>query len=88
VTKLIRNYQNLYGLNTLQGIISRFAPKSDNNDTDNYVQFVAGRLNVSASTPLNLFDDEFMTRLVHSMSIMEVGRYYSLEDAAQGVALA
>ncbi|WP_429761600.1 structural protein [Vibrio wakamikoensis] len=87
-TKLIRNYQNLYGLNTLQGIISRFAPKSDNNDTDNYVQFVAGRLNVGASTPLNLFDDEFMTRLVHSMSIMEVGRYYSLEDAAQGVALA
>jgi hypothetical protein len=33
------------GLNTLQGVISRFAPKSDNNDTDNYVQFVAGRLN-------------------------------------------
>ncbi|RIW08609.1 structural protein, partial [Vibrio harveyi] len=30
----------------------------------------------------------FMARLVHTMSIMEVGRYYSLSDAAEGVALA
>ncbi|MGB9544518.1 structural protein [Vibrio harveyi] len=86
--KLIRNYQNLYGLNTLSGIIHRWAPVSDNNDTDNYIQFVAGKLNVNRNAPLNLYDDAFMARLVHTMSIMEVGRYYSLSDAAKGVALA
>ncbi|EGQ8484468.1 structural protein [Vibrio parahaemolyticus] len=86
--KLIRNYQNLYGLNTLSGIIHRWAPASDNNDTDNYIQFVAGKLGVNRNAPLNLYDDAFMARLVHTMSIMEVGRYYSLSDAAEGVALA
>ncbi|ELB2058934.1 structural protein [Vibrio parahaemolyticus] len=86
--KLIRNYQNLYGLNTLAGIIHRWAPASDNNDTDNYIQFVANKVGVNRNVPLNLYDDAFMSRLVHAMSIMEVGRYYSLSDAAQGVALA
>ncbi|WDZ72845.1 structural protein [Vibrio harveyi] len=86
--KLIRNYQNLYGLNTLSGIIHRWAPVSDNNDTDNYIQFVVSKLNVNRNAPLNLYDDAFMARLVHTMSIMEVGRYYSLSDAAKGVALA
>lgn len=86
--KLIRNYQNLYGLNTLAGIIHRWAPASDNNDTDNYIQFVANKVGVNRNVPLNLYDGAFMSRLVHAMSIMEVGRYYSLSDAAQGVALA
>lgn len=86
--KLIRNYQNLYGLNTLSGIIHRWAPASDNNDTDNYIQFVSSKLGVNRNAPLNLYDDAFMARLVHTMSIMEVGRYYSLSDAAEGVALA
>lgn len=87
-TKLIRNYQNLYGLNTLSGIIRRWAPESDNNDTDNYVQFVSGQVGVNKNAPLNLYDDALMTRLVHAMSIMEVGRYYSMSDAAKGVQLA
>ncbi|MCG9628568.1 structural protein [Vibrio mediterranei] len=86
--KLIRNYQNLYGLNTLSGIIHRWAPQSDNNDTENYIQFVADNVGVNPNTTLNLYDDAFMARLIHAMSIMEVGRYYSLNDAAQGVALA
>ncbi|CAH6875267.1 Phage structural protein [Vibrio chagasii] len=86
-TKLIRNYQNLYGLNTLSGIIHRWAPESDNNDTENYIQFVADKVGVHPSDALNLYDDQFMTRLVHAMSIMEVGRYYSVSDAAEGVAL-
>ncbi|MCL9777051.1 structural protein [Vibrio methylphosphonaticus] len=84
--KLIRNYQSLYGLNTIDEIIARWAP-SHENDTRNYSQFVAGQLNLSPSTALNLSDSNLLARLVHAMSIMEVGRYYSLSDAQQGVAL-
>ncbi|WP_252037995.1 structural protein [Vibrio sp. SCSIO 43133] len=86
-TRLIRNYQNLYGLNTLSGIIRRWAP-SHENDTANYTQFVASNIGVAPNDTLNLYDDALMTRLVHAMSIMEVGRYYSMQDAAEGVAIA
>lgn len=84
--KLIRNYQSLYGLNTINEIIGRWAP-SHENDTRNYSQFVAGQLNLSSNAALNLSDSNLLARLVHAMSIMEVGRYYSLSDAQQGVAL-
>ncbi|MFA0084432.1 structural protein [Vibrio sp. 10N.261.51.F12] len=84
--KLIRNYQSLYGLNTINEIIARWAP-SHENDTRNYSQFVAGQLNLSPNAALNLSDSNLLARLVHAMSIMEVGRYYSLSDAQQGVAL-
>ncbi|MCY9871654.1 hypothetical protein [Vibrio barjaei] len=43
---------------------------------------------MNKNAPLNLYDDALMTRLVHAMSIMEVGRYYSMSDAAKGVQLA
>lgn len=84
--KLIRNYQSLYGLNTIDEIIARWAP-SHENDTRNYSQFVAGQLNLSPSAALNLSDSNLLARLVHAMSIMEVGRYYSVSEAQQGVAL-
>ncbi len=47
-------------------------------------QFVASKVGVNPDAALNLYDDHFMTRLVHAMSIMEVGRYYSVSDAAAG----
>lgn len=85
--KLLKNYQNWYGLNTVQSIIHRFAPPNENH-TDNYVAFVASQMGVNPNQPVNLSDNATLTRMIHAMSIMEVGRHYTLEDAAQGVALA
>lgn len=85
--RILRNYQRFYGYNSLRELITRFAPKNEN-DTDNYISFVSKRLDVSPDAPLPLSDDQFMSRMLHTMSIMEVGRYFTLEDAAEGVALA
>ncbi|UAB72394.1 structural protein [Vibrio sp. SCSIO 43132] len=85
--KLLRNYQRLYHLYSLEQIIHRFAPPNEN-DTKNYAGFVAKRLGVSVHDHIDLFDDETLAKVMHAMSIMEVGRYYSLDDARQGVALA
>lgn len=85
--KLLRNYQTRYGLNTLTDLIHRFAPPNENH-TDNYVQFVAQQVGVGATQVINLSDDALLSRVLHAMSVMEVGRYYSIEDAAEGVALA
>lgn len=86
--KLLRNYQQWYGLNTTRELISRFAPHSEN-DTNNYVSFVAGRLGVSESDSLDLSDDETLTDLIYAMSIMESGHgAFSRSQAKSGVRLA
>ncbi len=85
--KLLRNYQNRYGLVTVRDIIHRFAPPNEN-DTKNYSGFVADKIGVSEDAPINLADSELLARMLHAMSIMEVGRHYSLDDAREGVAIA
>lgn len=86
--KLLRNYQSLYGLNTVRELINRFAPNSENN-TDTYVAFVAKEMGVSENEPLNLSSDTTLAKLVHTMSKMESGNgAFSLSQAKAGVALA
>lgn len=84
--KLLRNYQSIHGLNTVREIISRFAPPNENH-TDNYARFVAKNLSVGLDEPLNLGSDQLLAKMLHAMSVMEVGRYYTVEDAAEGVRL-
>lgn len=85
--KLLRNYQNRYGLNTVRAIIGRFAPPNENH-TDNYIKFVSDQIGVKPDQLISLADDNFLARMMHAMSVMEVGRHYTVDDAAEGVALA
>ncbi|ORT52515.1 structural protein (plasmid) [Vibrio sp. qd031] len=85
--KVLQTYQNKYGLYSVREMIARFAP-SHENDTDNYSKFVAGQLGISETEKLDLADPDNMARMIHAMSIMEVGRHYTLDQARQGVALA
>lgn len=86
--KTIRTYQRKYGLKTINDIVSRFAPPSENN-TSNYAKFVAKKMGIDVNAPINVFnDDVLLAELLHAMSIIEVGRHYSYTDAYIGVALA
>lgn len=85
--KVLRNYQSIHGLNTVREMIYRFAPKNEN-DSDNYARFVAKGIGVGLDEPINLSSDDLLAKMLHTMSIMEVGRYYSVADAMQGVQLA
>ncbi len=80
-------YQGKYGLETVSELIHKFAP-SHENDSDNYAGFVAGQLGISANAPVNLQSDAVLAKMIYAMSIMEVGRYYSLEQAQEGVRMA
>jgi hypothetical protein len=50
--KLLSTYFNKYGLNTVQELISKFAPPSEN-DTRAYINDVATQLGVQPSQPLD-----------------------------------
>ena len=84
--KILRNYQSIHGLNTVREMIYRFAPKNEN-DSDNYARFVAKGIDVGLDEPINLGNDQLLAKMLHTMSIMEVGRYYSESDALKGVQL-
>ncbi len=81
------SYQGRYGLETIEEIIYKFAP-SHENDSDNYASFVASQLGINANEPINLSSDATLAKMLHAMSVMEVGRYYSLEQAQEGVRMA
>lgn len=68
--KLLDTYQNKYGLNTVNGIIGRWAPSSEN-DTRGYAASVAGRMGVSPDAPLT---PEMRPKLIAAMAQFENGR--------------
>lgn len=58
--KNLRNQSLLHGLNTVRGVITRYAPASDNNATDAYIADVARRLGVAPDDVLD-FDSNPVT---------------------------
>jgi len=85
---ILQNYQKKYGLNTVRGLINRYAPPVEN-DTGAYVNAVAGALNVSPDAPLNLADPAVLLPLVTAIIRHENGRVLydqALIASAVGVA--
>lgn len=70
---IMQNYQRKYGLNTVRGLINRYAPPVEN-DTNSYVNAVAGSLGVSPDASLNLSDPAILLPLVKAIIKHENGR--------------
>lgn len=86
IARIIRNYRDRYGLNTVRGIISRWAP-SNENDTESYIQSVAYRLGVSADQVIDI--DAVMPALVEAIIRHENGiQPYTMAQINAGIALA
>ena len=81
-------YQDKYGLNTVSGIVSRWAPATEN-DTGNYIATVSKALGVKPDDRLNLRDPAVMSKLVGAMIRHENGNQpYSDAQIATGVGAA
>jgi hypothetical protein len=70
--KILDTYQGKHGLNTVAGIVNRWAPSNvDNNSTGSYVDSVARRLGVDPNAPLT---PQHRTPLMQAMAAYEAGR--------------
>jgi hypothetical protein len=67
--RLLRNYRDIYGLNTIRGIINRWAPPNENNTTA-YIASMVQKVGAGADTPLN---DRQMRLLLEAMIMHENG---------------
>jgi hypothetical protein len=76
--KLLQTYQRKHGLFTIRGMINRWAPPSDNNDTSAYVRNVSIACGVNPDDPYPLTDaDADMDRMkliVRAVIVQENGR--------------
>jgi len=64
VAVLLGNYQTNYGLNTVLGIITRYAPSVDSNPTIAYAEYVATVMGVSINTPFDVKQHDNMISLL------------------------
>lgn len=70
---IMRTYALKYNIRTIRGIVTRFAPPSDNNPTEEYIKFVCRRIG-------HLPDDELKTKydyiaLAVAMADFETGTF-------------
>jgi len=54
IQRLLMTYGNQYGINTLRGLANRYAPPSDNNPTENYIEFLSQKTGIDPDEPINL----------------------------------
>jgi hypothetical protein len=69
---LLQNYQK-QGITTPAGIISKWAPASDNNDTGGYIAQVAKKLGVSPNDPIDVTDPKVRDVLGKTIATVEAG---------------
>ncbi len=72
IIALLRNYQRKYGLNTVAGLISRWAPSNENN-TNAYVSGVSKALGVTPGEAVSLSDTDTAIRLAKAIIRHENG---------------
>lgn len=63
--RVLRTYRHVYGLNTISGIINRFAPPSENN-TQAYIASVSQKTGINPDQPLTDSDyPPLMAAMIH-----------------------
>jgi len=86
LARVLKTYESKYGLNTVEGIINRWAPPHENNTTS-YQEHVASVLGVTVNEHFQVSDN--LVPLAEAIIIHENGSNpYSIELVAEGVALA
>lgn len=81
--KNLITYCDVYGINTVQGVISRWAPPQDNNDTDAYIKAVCSRTGYGPTQILALKSWNTVANLIRAMTIQEQGDFASYFTQAQ-----
>jgi hypothetical protein len=87
LAKLLINYNKLHGLNTIRGLINRWAPPSEN-DTDEYVRFVEKKTGYPADQVLDMGSPAMLVFLCRAIIHFENGGDPYSSEVFDGVRMA
>ncbi len=80
---ILHNYGILYGIDTLDRMIARWAPAVEN-ETHLYIKAVAKRLGMPADSYIDTLDHDVMVVMVAAMSRIESGKPADMERVELG----
>ena len=84
---ILRRYIRRYHLNTVQLIVERWAPRTEN-ETEKYIQFVCQDTGLLPNTKIQYKDEETMCKLVGAMAFVECGQRIEVSEIIKGYSLA
>lgn len=80
---LLDTYRVRYGLNTVRGMVSRWAPPSENH-TEVYIHVVAEAVGIPSDQPLDTRDRTTMQRMAAAISRVENGVAADMDAVERG----
>ncbi|HJA97050.1 MAG TPA: structural protein P5 [Candidatus Alistipes faecavium] len=80
---LLDTYRRRYGIDTLRGMLSRWAPPSENH-TEAYIRAVAGDTGIDPDEPLDTRDAATMVPVAASISRVENGAKADRDEIIRG----
>lgn len=83
----IRTYIRRDRRNTIEGIVSKWAPAADGNDVRNYIAIVSRKSGVPAAYHLRYNDKDRLTKIVWAMAFVECGLNISLSRVERAWAI-
>ncbi len=88
LARLLLAYQDRHGINTIRGIISRYAPASEN-DTAAYIASVSQHVGASPDAPLDLHNPGTLRAIIEAIIRHENGiQPYDVATINNGMAMA
>lgn len=84
--KTLQTYMTTHNLNTIEGIISRWATPNEN-DTEKYIKVVSSRSGIARDKVISFDDKETMIAIVKAMTYMENGEEVAESDIRDGYEL-
>lgn len=72
ICRLLRTYRDRYGIDTVAGIIERWAPPGEN-DSRRYASYVATQVRAAPDAPIDLSDPHVVRDLVRAICVYECG---------------
>jgi hypothetical protein len=84
MTRILKVYRDKYGINSIEGVIKRWAPHSDKNPTNEYIEFVSKHANISRNQKIKFTPSEIY-RIVNAIIKFENGRSVPEIDIIRGV---
>ncbi|MAK55637.1 MAG: hypothetical protein CML17_07320 [Pusillimonas sp.] len=91
LARLLGTYSDKYGINTLRGLTSRYAPRSDNKESfDNYVSYLSDRLGMDPDQEFDLksMRGELIPAIVGFEQGREFGDRYSDDQISRAITAA
>ena len=85
--KLLKRYIERYGCNTVEKIIRRWAPSSEN-DTERYINVVCNRMGIKRDEIIKFNYQYTMCILMQAMAYVENGQIINFDDILDGYNLA